>query len=54
MFGREELGFRPVEVVVTLRSGSVGLVGGGEDCCDDDSKPSNLKNGAALAFIDLN
>ena len=30
-------------VVATLRSGSDGLVDGGEDWCDDDSKPSNLK-----------
>ena len=42
---------RPVEVVATLRSGSVELVDGTEDCCDDDSKRSNLNNGAALALI---
>ena len=53
MLGREELSFRPVEVVATLRSGSVGLVDGTEDCCDGDSKPLNLNNRAALAFIKL-
>ena len=46
--------FRPVEVVATLRSGSVGFADGREDCCDGDSKPLNLNNRAALAFIDLN
>ena len=36
--------------MATLCSGSVGLVDGGEDCCDGDSKPLNLNNIAALVF----
>ncbi len=43
-----------MEVVAILRSGGIGLVDGREDCCDGGSKPVNLNNRAALAFINFN